>query len=1139
MGKQGWIKKRGGKDNKKWWKTRYAVLDEGNHQLCYYKTQNKKQPQGAIQIQDIKEVIPTADPKKKMPFCWSVIVEDRSFLISCSTDFERKGWIQAINGHIYQHFPENYKKPASKSGSGTNLRAGRRTSINMAGLSMADLAAAATPDDTAGGRARAASSAASNLNSDNPKKLRRTTSASSLGKMANPRALKRTLSTSNLGKTTENLKSRLGRSVSKNMTYLKNKESFGKLYLTSIEVVFEDNDAGYRPLLEAYFERQALDTKASHESVNPVWKEAISFTVSNLESRLKLTIYNGSKNDSISECKVPIKPLRDGKQRREWFDLKGKRAGRIQLTWRYEAEDEQSMIEHAQQDEAEGGANLGTLALRVECAHALQPRPGGGPRNAYVEISYGQQFFKSAPVDGLDPVWDHWSNLLVRNRRNACVIRVLDMDTVSRTHLGSLALTTTLFRQSAQGDVPLKRTIPLVGLDDPDQEFVGGELTVHVLYRDNPNCLEDDRLRQKRQTVSSYVDSAVAVSASQQAEIDAELTRRAPERWPRIPPAMAPKYEGNDKEGFKKYMKKKMLRDNWENSLELYHQKELEGDRIAMKAIVGRIQQEMQEAQDEAELPPSVPFPDEPPKVGEFSGEGALEYKVFMKMKMMREKWENGHLLFRMKEQKQDKASMAEIARRVWDELNEMQQELNGMQEEGGLGTDSVSFDPESAVLMSPRDGDRNSLVPLSQLQHEKEQEKKQRQQERARGARESGSSSEGGVGGGAGARTSAPNSPRGRRVSIGNARLSLQGNDTGEELTSPRVAIGGQHRSQSRGPRVSPSGGSDNPFDDADDSEPAPSRPQEPSGRRPTSPSPEDRQRRSIGERSGRSPDSPPTSSSPVSSAPARSGRRVSIGQSRVRSQDLSTIPVTSSVVDSAVGGTGVSEAHTLQGDFSLSTALPSHRNHDLMLKIIIIGDSNVGKTNLLGRWMDDKFGATSATINVEFATKTFQVDRQIVKIQLWDTAGQEQYRSITRSYYRHARGALVVYDITNRESFQKVSSWLLDVKEAPGNEFTQVLLIGNKNDLEEKREVETEEGLDFAKRQGLFFMETSAMSGSNVHRAFQILLQEIYKINHKFSQEGGEVPTKSSAPAGFGTGSRRTVVLNSENDTDDDCGC
>eukprot|EP01126_Amoeba_proteus_P057344 TRINITY_DN7294_c0_g1_i1.p1 TRINITY_DN7294_c0_g1~~TRINITY_DN7294_c0_g1_i1.p1 ORF type:complete len:227 (-),score=53.01 TRINITY_DN7294_c0_g1_i1:407-1087(-) len=165
------------------------------------------------------------------------------------------------------------------------------------------------------------------------------------------------------------------------------------------------------------------------------------------------------------------------------------------------------------------------------------------------------------------------------------------------------------------------------------------------------------------------------------------------------------------------------------------------------------------------------------------------------------------------------------------------------------------------------------------------------------------------------------------------------------------------------------------------------------------------------------------------------------------------------------------------------------------LFFQVVIIGKSSVGKTNLLGRWMDDKFEPSTATISVEFSQKGFRVDGKLIKVQLWDTAGQEKFRSLTQNYYRNSSGCILVYDITDYETFQNLGTWLQAIRGASGNEDIPVILIGNKTDLESERAVPMEVGLKWSKENHLSFLETSAKSGNNVHRAFQMLLQDIYQ--------------------------------------------
>uniref|UniRef100_A0A6B2LIM3 Uncharacterized protein n=1 Tax=Arcella intermedia TaxID=1963864 RepID=A0A6B2LIM3_9EUKA len=160
----------------------------------------------------------------------------------------------------------------------------------------------------------------------------------------------------------------------------------------------------------------------------------------------------------------------------------------------------------------------------------------------------------------------------------------------------------------------------------------------------------------------------------------------------------------------------------------------------------------------------------------------------------------------------------------------------------------------------------------------------------------------------------------------------------------------------------------------------------------------------------------------------------------------------------------------------------------------MIIIGDSGVGKTCLLLQFTEHLFHSEhQVTLGVEFGTKTIHVDERAVKLQIWDTAGQETFKSITRSYFRGAAGALLVYDVTRRDSFNHLVSWLEEAKKANQNLVT--MLIGNKSDATEKREVEQGEGLKFAQENELHFMETSAKTAQNVESAFVKLSRIIYE--------------------------------------------
>lgn len=159
---------------------------------------------------------------------------------------------------------------------------------------------------------------------------------------------------------------------------------------------------------------------------------------------------------------------------------------------------------------------------------------------------------------------------------------------------------------------------------------------------------------------------------------------------------------------------------------------------------------------------------------------------------------------------------------------------------------------------------------------------------------------------------------------------------------------------------------------------------------------------------------------------------------------------------------------------------------SYSYLFKYIIIGDTGVGKSCLLLQFTDKRFQPVhDLTIGVEFGARMVTIDNKHIKLQIWDTAGQESFRSITRSYYRGAAGALLVYDITRRDTFKHLSRWLDEARQHSQSNMV-IMLIGNKNDLEHRRAVSFEEGKAFAAEHGLIFMETSAKTAYNVEEAF-----------------------------------------------------
>jgi len=177
----------------------------------------------------------------------------------------------------------------------------------------------------------------------------------------------------------------------------------------------------------------------------------------------------------------------------------------------------------------------------------------------------------------------------------------------------------------------------------------------------------------------------------------------------------------------------------------------------------------------------------------------------------------------------------------------------------------------------------------------------------------------------------------------------------------------------------------------------------------------------------------------------------------------------------------------------------MTSELSYDVILKVVLVGDTSVGKTNIMTKYISNEFNSNSkATVGVELGTKNFIIDGKSIKAQIWDTAGQERYRSITSAYYKGAKGCLLVYDITNQSSFDNIDKWLSDLK-VNGDEEMSIILIGNKCDLENERKISKNDGEEKAKLNKMAFLETSALNGTNISKAFEQLINDIYEKNKK----------------------------------------
>ena len=185
----------------------------------------------------------------------------------------------------------------------------------------------------------------------------------------------------------------------------------------------------------------------------------------------------------------------------------------------------------------------------------------------------------------------------------------------------------------------------------------------------------------------------------------------------------------------------------------------------------------------------------------------------------------------------------------------------------------------------------------------------------------------------------------------------------------------------------------------------------------------------------------------------------------------------------------------------------------YDMIFKIVLIGDTSVGKTNILSKYLSNEFDPDSkATVGVEFGTRDFKIENNTVKVQIWDTAGQERYRSITNAYYKGAKGSLLVYDITNPKTFENVDKWLSDLK-TNAEEKISVVLVGNKTDLEGERKITLEQGKEKAELFKLAFIETSALNGNNIEKAFNELISDVYKNHHELFEKQAKVEITEKA--------------------------
>jgi small GTP-binding protein len=189
---------------------------------------------------------------------------------------------------------------------------------------------------------------------------------------------------------------------------------------------------------------------------------------------------------------------------------------------------------------------------------------------------------------------------------------------------------------------------------------------------------------------------------------------------------------------------------------------------------------------------------------------------------------------------------------------------------------------------------------------------------------------------------------------------------------------------------------------------------------------------------------------------------------------------------------------------------------SYDYMFKLLIVGESGVGKTCMLLRFADNLFEEDFlSTIGVDFKVKEINLDGKRVKLQIWDSAGQERFRNITSSYYRNCSGIIIVYDVTRQDSFDKVTDWITEVRRFVPT--VPLIVVGNKCDRDD-RQVSTEAGQALASNQGLIFLETSAKMNTNIETAFQELSKKLIEAegSKPAAGPGGAKPLVIEKPAG-----------------------
>ena len=184
------------------------------------------------------------------------------------------------------------------------------------------------------------------------------------------------------------------------------------------------------------------------------------------------------------------------------------------------------------------------------------------------------------------------------------------------------------------------------------------------------------------------------------------------------------------------------------------------------------------------------------------------------------------------------------------------------------------------------------------------------------------------------------------------------------------------------------------------------------------------------------------------------------------------------------------------------------SEQEPQIVFKILLLGDSSVGKTSILLKYISNKFDESSiSTVGVDYMDKIIDYNKFKIKLQIWDTSGEEKFRTITKNFYRNADGLLVVFDLTKKESYDHIRSWINEAKE--NNDKLKTILIGNKLDLKDERIVAIDVAKQFAEKNNLKYIETSAKDGTNINESFQAIIDLLFdgksseEILHEFTKQ------------------------------------